>query len=89
MEDPALVEHLRTHRIPLTVCPSSNVRLRVFPTLAESNIGAIIKAGLTVRIIIIIVNPSCRHNNHFLIHTRYTRHTTTHTRRTPHTTWCR
>jgi adenosine deaminase len=49
MEDPALVDHLRSNRIPLTICPSSNVRLRVFPTLAESNIGEIIKAGLTVR----------------------------------------
>ena len=32
--------------MPLTVCPLSNVKLRVFPTLAEHNLPALLAAGL-------------------------------------------
>ena len=35
MEDPALVKRLRDERVPLTVCPLSNVCLRVVDTLAD------------------------------------------------------
>ncbi|WP_138444049.1 adenosine deaminase [Sinomonas susongensis] len=35
LEDPELIERLRRERIPLTVCPLSNVKLAVIPTLAE------------------------------------------------------
>lgn len=49
-EDPALVARLRRERIPLTVCPLSNVRLRVFPTLADHNLKRLLDAGLCVTI---------------------------------------
>jgi len=46
MEDAALVAHLRNQRIPLTVCPFSNVKLRVFPALDKHNLGQILEMGL-------------------------------------------
>jgi adenosine deaminase len=46
LEDGALVERLAGERIPLTVCPLSNVELRVFETLAEHNLKELLAAGL-------------------------------------------
>ncbi len=46
LEDPALVERLVRDRIPLTVCPLSNVKLRVFETLAQHNLPRLLAAGL-------------------------------------------
>jgi len=46
VEDPALVARLARERIPLTVCPLSNVRLRVFETLAGHNLPILLDAGL-------------------------------------------
>ncbi|MFE0513617.1 adenosine deaminase [Streptomyces sp. NPDC058964] len=46
MEDPALVERLVRERIPLTVCPLSNVRLRAVDVLPEHPLAAMITAGL-------------------------------------------
>ena len=46
VEDPALVQRLARERVPLTVCPLSNVKLRVFDTLAEHNLPALLDAGL-------------------------------------------
>jgi adenosine deaminase len=46
LEDPALVARLAAERMPLTVCPFSNVKLRVFDTLAEHNLPALLGAGL-------------------------------------------
>jgi adenine deaminase len=48
IEDPALVRRLAAERVPLTVCPLSNVRLRVFDTLAAHNVPALLDAGLVV-----------------------------------------
>ena len=45
-EDPALVDELAARRVPLTVCPLSNLKLRVFPTLAQHNLGAMLEAGI-------------------------------------------
>ncbi|ODV04194.1 MAG: adenosine deaminase [Rubrivivax sp. SCN 70-15] len=50
VESPALVERLARARMPLTVCPLSNVKLRVFPTLAQHNLKALLDAGLCVTI---------------------------------------
>ena len=50
LEDPALVARLRDERIPLTVCPLSNVKLRVFDTLREHNLGAMLDAGLVATV---------------------------------------
>ncbi|GAA2264973.1 adenosine deaminase [Nonomuraea roseoviolacea subsp. roseoviolacea] len=50
MEDPELVARLREERIPLTVCPLSNVRLRVVPTLREHILPAMLDEGLMVTV---------------------------------------
>lgn len=46
MEDPELVERLVRDRIPLTLCPLSNVRLRAVAGLAEHPLPAMLDAGL-------------------------------------------
>ena len=46
LEDDALVDRLRADQVPLTVCPLSNVRLRVFRTLRDHNLPALLDAGL-------------------------------------------
>jgi adenosine deaminase len=46
VEDPSLVQRLVSEQVPLTVCPLSNVKLCVFPTLAEHNLDALLRAGL-------------------------------------------
>ncbi len=50
MEDPDLVERLVEERIPLTVCPLSNVRLRAVDTLADHPLPAMLAAGLNVSV---------------------------------------
>ena len=50
MEDPLLVERLVRERIPLTVCPLSNVRLRVFERLADHNLVEMLRRGLAVTV---------------------------------------
>jgi adenosine deaminase len=50
MEDPTLVAHLREQRIPLTVCPLSNVRLKAVPSLAAHPLPAMLDAGLLATI---------------------------------------
>jgi adenosine deaminase len=49
-EDETVVERLVAEQIPLTVCPLSNVRLRVFPDLAHHNVGRLLERGLRVTI---------------------------------------
>ncbi|WP_225821235.1 adenosine deaminase [Streptomyces naphthomycinicus] len=46
LEDPELVERLVRERIPLTLCPLSNVRLRAVETLADHPLPAMLDAGL-------------------------------------------
>ena len=48
LEDPRLVERLVRDQVPLTVCPLSNVKLRVFRTLGEHNLGRMLERGLRV-----------------------------------------
>ena len=50
MEDPALVERLREERVPLTVCPLSNVRLRCFPSMGEHPAKRMLDEGLCVTV---------------------------------------
>ncbi|MGI9203580.1 MAG: adenosine deaminase [Woeseiaceae bacterium] len=50
MEDPALVERLVAEQIPLTVCPLSNVKLRVFDSLEQHNLKTLLQRGLCVTI---------------------------------------
>ncbi|MFJ3229817.1 adenosine deaminase [Streptomyces sp. NPDC086787] len=46
LEDPALVERLVRDRIPLTLCPLSNVRLRAVDALTEHPLRRMMEAGL-------------------------------------------
>jgi len=50
VEDPALMQRLARERVPLTVCPLSNVKLRVFKTMADHNLPALLDAGLCATI---------------------------------------
>ncbi len=50
LEDPALVQRLAAEGVPLTVCPLSNVKLCVFPTLAQHNLVTLLDAGLCVTV---------------------------------------
>ena len=45
-EDPALMQRLADTRMPLTVCPLSNLKLCVVKTLAEHPLPALLDAGL-------------------------------------------
>jgi adenosine deaminase len=49
-KDAALMARLARDRIPLTVCPLSNLKLCVFPKLADHNIGRLLDAGLVATI---------------------------------------
>ena len=49
-KDPDLIKYLSSKRIPLTVCPLSNVKLKVFAHLSEHNIGQMLEKGLCVTI---------------------------------------
>ena len=49
-EDPALVERLARTRMPLTVCPLSNVKLRVVKRIEDHNIKRLLDAGLCVTV---------------------------------------
>ncbi len=50
IEDERLVSRLAEEQIPLTVCPLSNVRLRVFPNLKSHNLEQLLDRGLLVTV---------------------------------------
>jgi len=50
LDDPSLVGDLAAARIPLTVCPLSNVRLKVVTELAKHPLPAMLAAGLNVSV---------------------------------------
>ena len=50
MEDAELVARLVDEQVPLTVCPLSNVKLRVFDTLEDHNLKKLLDAGLCATI---------------------------------------
>ncbi|HEY1889257.1 MAG TPA: adenosine deaminase [Steroidobacteraceae bacterium] len=49
-EDPELVRRLAREQIPLTVCPLSNVKLRVFDRMEDHNLKRLLQAGLRVTV---------------------------------------
>lgn len=49
-EDPALMARLAREAVPLTVCPLSNVRLRVFKEMREHSLPALLDQGLCAMI---------------------------------------
>lgn len=48
VEDPELMQYLRAHEIPLTVCPLSNIKLCVFDDMREHNLKELLEQGLKV-----------------------------------------
>ncbi len=50
VEDEALIRRLQKDKIPLTVCPLSNVKLRVFKTLEQHNLKQLLDLGLMVTV---------------------------------------
>jgi adenosine deaminase len=49
-KDAALMQRLAKDRIPLTVCPLSNLKLCVFPQLKDHNLGQLLDAGLVATV---------------------------------------
>ena len=49
-EDPALMQRLAQSRMPLTVCPLSNLKLCVVTDLREHNLARLLRAGLCATI---------------------------------------
>lgn len=50
LEDAQLITRLVREQVPLTVCPLSNIKLRVFDTLADHNLKHLLDAGVCVTI---------------------------------------
>jgi adenosine deaminase len=50
IEDPALVHMLAERQIPLGICPTSNVVLKVYPSIQEHPIEALRKAGVRLSV---------------------------------------
>ena len=49
-EDPELLARLARERVPLTMCPLSNVRLRVFERIEDHNLKRLLERGLCVTV---------------------------------------
>ena len=50
IKDAALMQRLVKDKIPLTVCPLSNLKLCVFPDLARHNLGQMLEAGIVATV---------------------------------------
>ncbi len=50
VDDPDLVARLIAEQVPLTVCPLSNIKLRVFDKLEDHNLAELLRAGVCVTI---------------------------------------
>ena len=50
VEDPVLMQRLAKERVPLTVCPLSNVKLCVFKTMSEHNLATLLDQGLAATV---------------------------------------
>ena len=50
VEDPLLMQRLATERVPLTVCPLSNVKLRVVDTLRDHPLARMLGEGLVATV---------------------------------------
>jgi adenosine deaminase len=50
VEDAKLVERLKQQQVPLTVCPLSNVKLRVFESMERHNLGRLLALGLCITV---------------------------------------
>jgi adenosine deaminase len=50
LDDPALVQRLVREQMALTVCPLSNIKLRVFDVMGEHNLRRLLDAGLVATV---------------------------------------
>ncbi|MDB5852765.1 MAG: adenosine deaminase [Herminiimonas sp.] len=50
LEDPALTRRLAEQRVPLTVCPLSNVKLRVFNDMKDHNLVELLRKGIVATV---------------------------------------
>ena len=50
IEDPVLMDYLKEHQIPLEVCPTSNLCLGVYPSLAEHSLPKLMEHGVYITI---------------------------------------
>jgi adenosine deaminase len=50
LADPSVVALLRDRQVPLTVCPISNLKLKVVGSLADHPLGRLLDAGLLVTV---------------------------------------
>jgi adenosine deaminase len=50
IDDPVLMQRLAKERVPLTVCPLSNVKLCVYPAMAQHRLADLLAAGLCVTV---------------------------------------
>jgi adenosine deaminase len=50
IEDPKLVGYLRDKQLPLEVCPTSNICLKVYPSMEEHSLPNLLEAGLYITI---------------------------------------
>lgn len=50
IDDPKLLEYLKRSRLPLTVCPLSNIKLCVFEEMKHHNIKTLLDMGLCVMV---------------------------------------
>jgi adenosine deaminase len=50
VEDAGLVEYLMKEQIPLTVCPLSNIKLRIFDSMRQHNFKQMLDLGLCVTV---------------------------------------
>lgn len=50
VEDPELLEYLKETQLPLTVCPLSNIKLRVFDKMKDHNLKTLLHKGLCVMV---------------------------------------
>jgi len=48
IDDPALLDRLASSQVPLTVCPLSNIALKVYPALREHPVKRLVDAGVFV-----------------------------------------
>lgn len=50
LQDPELVQRLARQQIALTVCPLSNIKLRVFDRMQDHNLAALLEAGIAATV---------------------------------------
>lgn len=50
VEDPKLISELINRQVPLTVCPLSNTKLKVFDDMSEHNILSMLESGVLVTV---------------------------------------